>query len=126
MSDTFNENGLTLSTLDETLEQLKTDCNNIYRTDDGEDINFGPETPDGQALNIFAQAGQVLRSVVAEINSSFDPDQAWGSILDQRVKLNNITRKTGSFSTTYITINVNQTITLQGLDENYTSTAETG
>ena len=126
MSDTFDENGLTLSTLDETLEQLKTDFNEIYKTDDGEDIDFDPETPDGQALNIFAQAGQVLRSLVAELNSSFDPDQAWGNVLDQRVKLNNITRKSGSFSTTYIAITVNQTVTLEGLDEVFTNSEETG
>lgn len=126
MADIFNENGLQISTLDESVEDLKDKFTEIYKTNDDEDINFDSETPDGQIVNIFCQGGQVLRELLVQLNSSFDPDQAYGNVLDQRVKLNNITRKTGSFSTTYIDITVNKTVTLSGLDEQFTTSQEAG
>ena len=125
MSDYIDENGLHLSTLDETVTELQNGFTNIYSTG-GDGINFDSETPDGQALTIFAQGMDIVRQVVADTYNSFDPDAAQGSILDQRLKINNIYRKEGSFSTTYITITVDKTVTLTGLDENYSNTSETG
>lgn len=116
MSDTFDSNGLHLDTLDETLEQLKSDFNDIYQTADGEQIDFSSETPDGQALTIFAQAGEINRQLLASVNASFDPDQASGNILDQRLKINALTRKGGSYTLVDVTITVNKTIQLKGLD----------
>lgn len=124
MADTFNENGLTLSTTDELIDQLKQDFQNIYGVED--DINFDSETPDGQLIHLLAQKEEVVREMISNINISFDPDQAYGNVLDQRVKLNNIVRKAGSFSTLYVDITVNQTITLAGLDENFTNTKDSG
>lgn len=116
MSDTFDSNGLHLDTLDETLEQLKSDFNDIYQTADGEQIDFSSETPDGQALTIFAQAGEINRQLLSNVNASFDPDQASGNILDQRLKINALTRKGGTYTLVDITITVNKTVQLKGLD----------
>lgn len=116
MSDTFDENGLRLQTFDESLNQLKQDFNEIYKTDDGEQIDFDSETPDGQALNIFAQAGEICRQTLSSVNASFDPDQASGNILDQRVKINALTRKSGTYTLVDVLITTNKTVTLKGLD----------
>lgn len=116
MSDTFDANGLQLQTFDESLNQLKQDFNEIYKTADGEQIDFDSETPDGQALNIFAQAGEICRQTLSSVNASFDPDQASGNILNQRVKINALTRKAGTYTLVDVTITTNKTVSLKGLD----------
>ena len=65
MSDYIDENGLHLSTLDETVTELQNGFTNIYSTG-GDGINFDSETPDGQALTIFAQGMDIVRQVVAD------------------------------------------------------------
>ena len=52
-----------------------------------------------------------------DINASFDPDQAVGVILDQRVKLNGITRKQGSYTRVYVNVTFNNSGVIKGLDQ---------
>jgi uncharacterized phage protein gp47/JayE len=113
MPDTLDETGLTIKSLTELVTELTDDMKGIY----GDDINVEPDTPDGQQINIVAQLGIDQREVLGDINSGFDPDQAQGRVLDQRVAINGIFRQGATFTQTPISITVDRAVTLQGLDD---------
>lgn len=112
MSDIINENGLQLKDLNTLIDDLTTKLKEIY----GPDINTDSDSPDGQKIGIIAQLGTDLRELLALLNSSFDPDQAEGAILDQRVSINGIERNGGSYTITPIEIITSRNINLIGLD----------
>jgi uncharacterized phage protein gp47/JayE len=114
MNDTLDYAGLTLKSLTEIRTEIETGLKNIY----GNDINISQDSPDGQLINIFAQAATDLREVVQDIFSSFDPAQAQGIVLDQRVALNGIFRSGGTFTKTFVNITVDRSVNLIGLDDN--------
>ena len=121
MADILDANGLTLETYNEILAFVQNSLNEIY-AQDGDTINFGSETPDGQFTNILAQMSSDARQLASEIYNSFNPDNCQGSIQDQRYALNFITRKGGTFTVQNIDITTDRTVTLEGLDANYNST----
>lgn len=114
MADSFTSNGLTVATLNELVAQLESDFQTIY----GTDINIDQNSPDGQLINIFAQGGSDIRSLLYQIYNSFDPDYATGRILDARCAINNIFRKSGTYTTVDITIVTDRSVELQGIDGN--------
>lgn len=118
MADTLNENGLSVDSYNILLENIQNAMNTIYAAD-GDSINFGSETPDGQFTNILAQMGSDNRQLALNIYNSFDPNAVGGEVQDSRYALNFLTRKGGTFTIQNIDITVNQTVTLQGLDGNY-------
>ena len=113
MSDTIGVDGLNVKTLSELREELTTDFQNIY----GENINLDQNSPDGQILNIIAQEGTDIRSVVTQVNAGFDPDQAQGRVLDQRVAINGIRRNAGTYTFVTVNITVDRAVNLVGLDD---------
>ena len=112
MPDIIDANGLQVKTLSELIGELEDALRDIY----GADINIDPDTPDGQLINIVAQAGVDTREIIASLVASFDPDQASGRILDQRVALNGIQRRGGTFTFTPITITTDRALNLVGLN----------
>ena len=118
MADTLNSNGLSVDSYNTLLANIQSDMNSIYAKD-GDNINFGSETPDGQFTNILAQIGSDIREVIQEVYNSFDPDKCTGVVQDSRYALNYLTRKGGSFTVQNIDITTDKTVTLQGLDANY-------
>ena len=112
MSDILDETGLTLKTLTEIIDELEAGLKAIY----GDDINVASDTPDGQAIHLFAQAAADLREVVRDIYTSMDPDQSQGRVLDQRVAINGLERKGGTYTVTPVTITVDRAVSLVGLD----------
>lgn len=118
MADILNENGLVVQSYDEVLSFIQENLNKIY-SENGEEINFGSETPDGQFSNILAQISNDNRELALEIYNSFNPDNCVGTVQDERYALNYITRKGGTYTIQNIDITVNQTVTLQGLDGSY-------
>ena len=115
MSDSFDENGLQTATAPELLESLQTAFKGIY----GDDVLLDSSTPDGQWLNILVQKGVDVRGLLMQLYNSFNPDNAQGSVLDQRCAINNVFRKSGTFTTVNISITTDRSLTLQGVDENY-------
>lgn len=113
MPNSIGSTGLQIATQAELQAQLQTAFQSIY----GSLINVGPETPDGQLLNIFIQAVLDLEEVLMTIYNTFDPDNAFGTILDQRVAINGIQRQAGTFTVTNITLVVSQSVNLYGLDQ---------
>lgn len=112
MPDVLDDTGLTLAALSEIVAGIEASLKAIY----GSDINVDPDSPDGQAINIFAQAAIDLREVLQGIYSGLDPDQANGVVLDQRVAYNGIIRTAGSFTIVPVDITVDRPVSLIGLD----------
>lgn len=112
MPNQIDQNGLQVSSLSEILSSLITSFNNIY----GANINLDQNTPDAQLLNIFAQILVSYGELLQDINASFDPDQAVGVVLDQRVKYNGIVRKEGYKTLCDVTVTFNGSATLKGQD----------
>lgn len=112
MPNSFDKNGLQTLTQNEIVDNLTQDFKDIY----GEDINVESNSPDGQAINIFAQMLEDQYELLSQVNASFDPDQAIGTVLDQRCAINGIQRKGGTY--TYVTIEVeaDRSVTLDGID----------
>lgn len=127
MPDSIGVNGLQVATASEIISDLINGFNDpfsgayipgfnaIY----GANINTDSNTPDGQLIGLLAQEAVDLRELLVAINNSFDPDQAQGVLLDQRVAINNIARIGGSYSVQPISIVASSTVILQGLDANY-------
>ena len=114
MPNSFNANGLQVITQDELVENLTQSFQTIY----GEDINVESNSPDGQIINIFAQTLEDFYELLNQVYSSFDPDQAIGTVLDQRCAINGVQRKAGTY--TYVNVNVttDRSVTLDGVDQN--------
>lgn len=112
MPNIIDGNGLQVNSINEILTSLTNAFNNIY----GANINLDQNTPDAQLINVFAQILVSYSELLQDINASFDPDQAVGVILDQRVKLNGITRREGTKTITSVNVVFNGSATLKGQD----------
>lgn len=121
-TDSIGPDGITIQTNAEITADLVAGMQAIY----GPDINVDQNSPDGQMLGLVAQEATDLRELLVQTNASFDPDQAVGALLDQRVAINNIARNGGTFTVQPISITTNATVTLQGLDDNYSDINGTG
>lgn len=122
MPDILDANGLQVKTLNDIIADLVAGVQTIY----GPDVNVNQNSPDGQLINIFAQAAVDIRELLVNVNSSFDPDQAVGVVLDERVVINNIQRQGGTFTVQPIEITTDRTVNLQGLDAAYNDPNGTG
>lgn len=114
MPNSIGVNGLTTSTQQELVDYFTEQYQDIY----GPDINLSSDTPDGQMMMIFIQSILDIQDFLTQINTQFDPDQAYGKILDQRVAINGIQRQAGTHTVTNITVVTSQALTLYGLDQN--------
>lgn len=112
MADSFTASGLTVKTFTETRDDLGVGFAEAY----GDDINIEQNSPDGQIIGIVSQIATDLRELLVRINNGFDPDQAVGAILDQRVSINNIARQGGTYTIQPIVLVITETVTLAGLD----------
>lgn len=118
MPNVIDQDGIQIQTLAEILDEILNGTENfpgmyqIY----GADINVAPNSPDGQFINIFAQAKLDMLEMIQQIFTSFDPDQAVGVQLDQRCALNGVVRQAGTHTITNVTVTVTQALTLPGLD----------
>lgn len=83
----------------------------------GTDIVLTPDSPDGQLMNIFIQVVLDSQELTRQVYTSFDPNQAFGVTLDQRLGLSGVIRLGGTFSLVNITVTASQGLTLFGLDQ---------
>lgn len=113
MPNSIGPTGLTLATQSELVQKWTDNFEGIY----GTDINLDPDSPDGQMMNLFVQSVLDLQDLVQQVYNMFDPDNAIGIILDQRVAINGIQRQAGTFTITNITIVASQACNLYGLDQ---------
>jgi uncharacterized phage protein gp47/JayE len=100
----------------ETLSEIVTGLENSFKTIYGQDINVSPNSPDGQMLNIFAQAKIDMLDAIASVYNSFSPEAATGTVLDQRCAINGVIRNGATYTHTEITVTADRIVTLNGLD----------
>lgn len=122
MTDAVTATGISVETNAQIVSDLTIGLQGIY----GDDISVDQNSPDGQLIGIFAQACTDVRELAVQIYNNFDPDQSTGTVLDQRVAINNIQRQGGTFTIQPIDVTVSTTVTLQGLDANFNSLTGTG
>lgn len=122
MPDILDASGLQVKTLPEIVNDITTGLQGIF----GPDINVDQNSPDGQVINILSQQGADQRELIVEVNAGFDPDRAEGVILDERVVINNIEREGGTYTITPVSLTVDRTLALQGLDANFDDPNATG
>lgn len=113
MPNLIDASGLQTATQAELIAFFTAAYQSIY----GADINLDQNTPDGQWMMIQVQAITDLEDLLTQIYNMFDPDNAIGNVLDQRVAINGIQRQAGTFTTTNITIVASQALNLAGLDQ---------
>lgn len=87
----------------------------------GPDINVGPNSPDGQTINIFAQIVTDMLDLIVQVNAGMDPDQAIGRVLDQRCAINGVTRRGATYTQQAVDVTATQPVMLDGLDTSPTS-----
>lgn len=104
--------GLQVKSISDILSDITTALQTIY----GPNINVAQNTPDGQLMNIFAQATADQLELLVAVYNSFAVPTAAGVLLDQRVALNGLARNAGTYTITNVTVTVNQALTLTGLD----------
>lgn len=113
MPNFIDANGLTVQTYDEYLTFFTDGFKGIY----GDDINLDSNTPDGQNINLFIQAIQDVLDLVVQVYNTFDPDNCFGVVLDQRVAINGIQRQAGTFTLTPVELVISKSLNLYGLDQ---------
>ena len=113
MPNALTSTGITTATQAELVATFTAAFQSIY----GSSINLASNTPDGQMMMIFIQAILDVQDLLAQSFSSFDPNQAIGSVLDQRVAINGITRNAGTYTVTNVTLVLSQPVNLYGLDQ---------
>lgn len=112
MPNTLSPFGLTVNSVTDIVDALTADMQTIY----GPDINVDPNSPDGQLINIYAQTAADILELLVDVYNSFSVEGAYGTPLDQRVSLNGITRRQGTYTTTPVLVVVSIAMTLPGLD----------
>lgn len=122
MTDILDATGLTTDTLPEIVADITAGMQNIY----GSDINVASNSPDGQLINIVAQQCIDNRELATSVYNSFNPDRAVGTVLDERVAINNVVRQAGTYTIQPIDLVVSQTVSLQGLDGQFNNPNGTG
>lgn len=117
----IGENGIVTQSLNEILEDLKTQFLNIYPT-----ANLEQNTPDGQWINILAQEKKDIMDFITGIYNNLDTDTTTGIPQQILYKLNGLEIKAYGYSYVYVNVTVNQAVTLQGLDADINNADGTG
>jgi uncharacterized phage protein gp47/JayE len=113
MSDNYiDATGLVTQTLTEIVVQLEEGFKAIY----GADINVDANSPDGQMINLFAQAKIDILDCMTEIYNSFSPSQAIGVTLDQRCALNGVVRQGATNTVIQAVVTTDRIVNLTGIN----------
>ena len=112
MPDQVTAAGLQVEDLNSIISGITTGLETAY----GVTINTESNSPDGQMIGIFAQSAEDLRELIVDVYNSFDPDSAYGTLLDARVALNGVTRNAGTYTQAYVLVTVTEALTIPGQD----------
>ena len=118
MPNVIDSNGLQIQSLQDIINEIlngTADYPGMYQIY-GANINVAPNSPDGQMINIVAQAKLDMLEFIAEVYASFDPAQAVGVSLDERCAINGVFREAGTYTVTPVSVTTTQAVTLPGLD----------
>ena len=122
MPNAIDSSGLTIQTTPEIIAEILDGApgypgmRQIY----GADINVDANSPDGQMVNIVAQAKTDVLELSQQIYNSFDPDKAVGTSLDARCAINGVIRNAGTKTIQNVVVTTDRALTLPGLDTSVT------
>lgn len=122
MPNAIDSFGLTIQTTPEIIAEILDGApgypgmRQIY----GADINVDANSPDGQMVNIIAQAKTDVLELSQQIYNSFDPDKAVGTSLDARCAINGVLRNPGTQTIQNVVVTTDRAVTLPGLDTSVT------
>ena len=117
-TNSIDQNGLTIQTAQEIINEIANGTAGypgmyqIY----GYDINFDPNSPDGQMINIIAQAKLDVLEFIQQVYNSFDPDKAIGVSLNRDCAINGVVRNPGTFTLQTVQVTATMAVTLPGLN----------
>lgn len=117
-TNVIDSNGIQIQSLSDIINEIlngTTDYPGMYSIY-GSDINVAPNSPDGQMINIIAQAKLDMLEFIVGVYNSFDPDLAVGVQLDERCAINGVFRNAGTFTITNVSVVTSAAVTLPGLD----------
>lgn len=112
-SNYVDASGLHLQSLTGIIGELETGFKSIY----GADINIDPNSPDGQMINLFAQAKIDMLDCIAQVYGSFSPSSAVGVVLDQRCALNGVARHGATKTAVPVDITFDRDVALVGVND---------
>lgn len=118
--DNLGFDGLQTKDYNVLLSDIQNSLQTIY-SPNGEEISFDSNTPDGQFTEILANIGATVRELLSTVYNATDPSKCDSTQQDTKYQLNYLTRKGGSWTLQNIDIVTDKTVTLQGLDGNFTS-----
>lgn len=121
-SNYIGTNGLVVQDLQDIIDELTAEYKDIY----GIDVNIEQNSPDGQLINIAAQAKKDILDLFTQYYNNLDPDRAIGIPQQILYKLNGLTIKAYTYSYCYVNVVITESLTLQGLDDNIESADGTG
>jgi uncharacterized phage protein gp47/JayE len=113
MANEINENGIVTDDLQTIIDDLTTAFKNIY----GQDINLEQSTPDGQLINIFAQAKIDTLNLATQLYNIFNSETVVGRAQDNLYKLVGLYRKSSQFSFVQVNVTIDEPVNLSGLDD---------
>lgn len=115
----IDANGLTIQTRQQIIDEILNGADGFsgMREIYGSTINVDPNSPDGNLVNLIAQAKVDVLEVLAQIFASFDPDLAIGRALDMRCAINGVYRKAGTYTETNVDVTATEAVTINGLDD---------
>lgn len=116
-SNYIDKDGLHTQSLTEIRDELVSAYQNIY----GDDISVASDTPDGQRINIEAQAKADLLDYSKQVYNSFDVDTVIGDAQDRLYKINNVYRQNADYTFVEVNVTIDRAVNLQGLDTNILS-----
>lgn len=106
-------NGIVTQSLEEIREDLISKLRNIY----GQNINIEQNSPDGQFINILAQAKKDILDLCVQYYNNLDTDRVVGIPQQILYKLNGLIIKAYTYSYVYVNVTTTGPVNLQGLDE---------
>jgi hypothetical protein len=119
---TLDKNGFVASDLTTNTTTITTQLKSIY----GDDIDVSSSSADGQLVNLMALAKTESQQIAEGVLATFDLDQAVGIYLDNIANIVGIQRKGGTYTLQEVSVVVNASVTLQGLDSNINNPDGTG
>jgi hypothetical protein len=111
-TNSLTAGGLTIQQQPDIVASLTTGYVSIY----GADINLGPNTPDGQMMNIYATALEDNLELLQSVYNMFSLVNAYGVQLDNIGQLLGVIRQGGTFTQAQVLVTVSQALTLLGQD----------
>lgn len=100
----------------QSLEEIRADFTEKFRSIYGTDINIEQNSVDGQFINLMAQEKKDTLDLITQFYNNLDADAVIGIAQDVLYKLNGIIRKDFTYSYCLIYVTITDAVTLQGLD----------